>query len=73
MQEERPRRRSHARKTRHKPKGGMEKRDKMCGLVFPTAGCRPNLDFLDTLKAVAERVKLDKQNFWLHNSYFRLP
>jgi integrase len=43
-----------------------EKRDKTCGLVFPTAGCRPKLDFLDTLKAVAERAKLDKQNFWLH-------
>jgi len=43
-----------------------EKRDKTCGLVFPTAGCRPKLDFLDTVKAVAERAKLDKQNFWLH-------
>jgi integrase/recombinase XerD len=43
-----------------------EKRDKTCGLVFPTAGCRPKLDFLDTLKAVAGRAKLDKQNFWLH-------
>jgi integrase/recombinase XerD len=43
-----------------------EKRDKTCGLVFPTAGCRPKLDFLDTLKAVAERTKLSKENFWLH-------
>jgi len=43
-----------------------EKRDKTCGLVFPTTGCRPKLGFLDTLKAVAERAKLDKQNFWLH-------
>ena len=43
-----------------------EKRDKTCGLVFPTAGCRPKLDFLDALKSVAERAKLDKQNFWLH-------
>jgi hypothetical protein len=40
-----------------------EKRDKTCGLVFPTAGCRPKLDFLDSLKAVAERAELDKQNF----------
>ena len=43
-----------------------EKREKSCGLVFPTAGCRPKLDFLDILKAVAERAKLDKAKFWLH-------
>ncbi len=43
-----------------------EKRDKTCGLIFPTAGCRPKLDFLDTLKDVADRAKLDKQSFWLH-------
>jgi integrase len=42
------------------------KSDKACGLVFPTAGCKPKLDFLDCLKAVAERAKLDKENFWLH-------
>jgi integrase/recombinase XerD len=47
-------------------KAEKEKRDKTCGLVFPTAGCRPKLDFLDTLKTVAERAKLDKQDFWLH-------
>jgi integrase/recombinase XerD len=47
-------------------KAEKERRDKTCGLVFPTAGCRPKLDFLDVLKAVAERAKLDKQNFWLH-------
>jgi integrase/recombinase XerD len=47
-------------------KAEKEKRDKTCGLVFPTAGCRPKLDFLDTLKAVAERAKLDKESFWLH-------
>jgi site-specific recombinase XerD len=34
--------------------------------VFPTAGCRTKLNFLDDLKAVAERAKLDKDNFWLH-------
>jgi integrase len=33
-------------------KGEKEERDKTCGLVFPTAGCRPKLDFLDTLKTV---------------------
>jgi integrase len=42
------------------------KSDKTCTLVFPTAGCKPKLDFLDGLKAVAERAKLDKENFWLH-------
>jgi len=41
-------------------------KDKTCGLVFPTAGCKPKLDFLDCLKAVAERAKLDQDNFWLH-------
>jgi len=42
------------------------KADKTCGLVFPTAGCRPKLDFLDCLKSCAERAKLDKGKFWLH-------
>jgi integrase len=42
------------------------KASKDCTLVFPTAGCKPKLDFLDGLKAVAERAKLDKENFWLH-------
>jgi integrase/recombinase XerD len=42
------------------------KHDKSCGLVFPTAGCRPKLDFLDCLKAGAERAKLKKEDFWLH-------
>jgi site-specific recombinase XerD len=42
------------------------KADKTCNLVFPTAGCKPKLDFLDGLKAVAERAKLDKKSFWLH-------
>jgi integrase/recombinase XerD len=39
---------------------------KTCSLVFPTGGCRPKLDFLDCLKAVAERAKLDSDGFWLH-------
>jgi integrase/recombinase XerD len=42
------------------------KHDKSCGLVFPTAGCKPKLDFLDSLKAVADRAKLEKEHFWLH-------
>jgi integrase/recombinase XerD len=43
-----------------------KKADKTCDLVFPTAGCNPKLDFLDGLKAVAERAKLDPEDFWLH-------
>jgi integrase/recombinase XerD len=37
-----------------------------CNLVFPTAGCNPKLNFLDDLKAVAERAKLNAEDFWLH-------
>ena len=47
-------------------KASKAKADKKCGLVFPTAGCNPKLDFLDCLKAVAERGKLNKEDFWLH-------
>jgi len=47
-------------------KAWKAKADKTCVLVFPTAGCKPKLDFLDCLKAVAERAKLDEDNFWLH-------
>ncbi len=47
-------------------KAWKAKGDKTCDLVFPTAGCNPKLDFLDCLKAVAERAKLNKGNFWLH-------
>ena len=47
-------------------KAWKAKADKTCGLVFPTAGFKPKLDFLDCLKAVAERAKLDQDNFWLH-------
>ena len=42
------------------------KSDKTCGLVFPTAGCKPKLDFLDCLKVIAERAGLDPEHFWLH-------
>jgi integrase/recombinase XerD len=37
-----------------------------CPLVFPTASGRPKLDFLDACKAIAERAKLNPENFWLH-------
>jgi integrase/recombinase XerD len=47
-------------------KAWKTKADKTCTLVFPTSGCNPKLDFLDCLKAVAERAKLDRDNFWLH-------
>jgi integrase/recombinase XerD len=40
--------------------------DKTCPLIFPTKGCNPKLDFLDCLKAAAERANLDPENFWLH-------
>ena len=49
-----------------KLKSWKAKSDKTCGLVFPTAGCKPKLDFLDCLKECAERAKLEKENFWLH-------
>ena len=42
------------------------KANKAFDLVFPTAGCNPKLNFLDDLKVVAERAKLNKGNFWLH-------
>jgi integrase len=47
-------------------KAWKAKSAKDCNLVFPTAGCNPKLNFLDDLKAVAERAKLDPDNFWLH-------
>jgi integrase len=39
---------------------------KDCALVFPTAGCKPKLDFLDCLKAIAKRANLRPEDFWLH-------
>src|SRR5712692_720117 len=47
-------------------KAWKAKSDKTCGLVFPTAGCSPKLNFLDDLKAVAERANLQNGDFWLH-------
>ena len=43
-------------------KAWKAKADKTCGLVFPTAGCKPKLDFLDCLKAVAERAEFFTQS-----------
>jgi integrase len=47
-------------------KAWKAKSSKTCPFVFPTAGCKPKLDFLDCLKAIAERAKLDPDEFWLH-------
>jgi integrase len=47
-------------------KAWKAKSSKRCSLVFPTGGCRPKLDFLDCLKAIAERTKLDSDGFRLH-------
>src|ERR1700674_2926829 len=47
-------------------KARKAKASKGCALVFPTAGCRPKLDFLDCLKAVVRRTGLGPHNFWLH-------
>jgi integrase/recombinase XerD len=35
-------------------------------LVFPTAGGRPKLDFLDACKAISLRAKLNPDEFYLH-------
>jgi integrase/recombinase XerD len=43
-----------------------EKSDSTCGLVFPTTGCKPKQNFLDEVKAIAERAGLDKKDFYLH-------
>jgi integrase/recombinase XerD len=37
-----------------------------CPLLFPTSGCKPKLNFLDDCRAVAERAKLNPDDFWLH-------
>src|SRR5207245_10306093 len=42
------------------------KSDRTCGLVFPTAVCKPKMNFLNDLKAVAERANLSPDKFWLH-------
>jgi integrase len=47
-------------------KAHQAKTTKNYGLLFPTSGCKPKGNFLDDLKAVAERTELDKESFWLH-------
>jgi integrase/recombinase XerD len=47
-------------------KAWKAKAAKDCNLVFPTSGCRPKLDLLDCLKAVATRAKLRADDFRLH-------
>ncbi|MGC2610579.1 MAG: tyrosine-type recombinase/integrase [Candidatus Sulfotelmatobacter sp.] len=42
------------------------KANKTYPFVFPTSGGNVKMNFLDDLKAVAERAKLDEDNFWLH-------
>lgn len=37
-----------------------------CPLAFPTAGCKPKVDFLDVLKKAAKDAKLNPEHFWLH-------
>lgn len=49
-----------------KLKAWKEKSNKKCDLVFGTSGCQPKLDFLDCLKKVAERAKMDPDTCWLH-------
>ncbi len=49
------------------------KSDPHCPLLFPTAGCKPKLDFLDACKMVAKRAKLNPHDFWLHKFRGRLP
>ena len=47
-------------------KAWKAKADKTCNLIFLRSGCNPKLDFLDCLKAVAKRAKLNEDQFWLH-------
>ena len=42
------------------------KSDPLCPLLFPTTGGKPKLDFLDTCKMIAQRRKLNPDDFWLH-------
>lgn len=37
-----------------------------CPLLFPTSGCKPKLNFLDSCKAIAQRAGLNPEDFWLH-------
>ena len=37
-----------------------------CPLLFPTSGCKPKMNFLDSCKAIATRAGLNPDDFWLH-------
>ncbi|PYX52964.1 MAG: hypothetical protein DMG76_27430 [Acidobacteria bacterium] len=47
-------------------KAWKAKADKTCALVFATSGCNVKMNFLDDLKAIAERAELNPEDFWLH-------
>jgi len=47
-------------------KAWKAKSSKACALLFPTAGCKPKMNFLDDLKTIAERAELNPDDFWLH-------
>jgi integrase/recombinase XerD len=47
-------------------KAWKAKSNKLCPLVFPTSGCNVKMNFLDDLKAVAERAEVDSDTCWLH-------
>ena len=47
-------------------KAWKPKSSKECALLFPTAGCKPKMNFLDDLKTIAERAELNPDDFWLH-------
>jgi integrase len=46
-------------------KAWKAKSDKTCGLVFPTAGCKPKLNLLNECKTIAKRAGLTG-DFYLH-------
>jgi integrase/recombinase XerD len=37
-----------------------------CDLLFPTKGCKPQARFFQSCKLVAERARLNPDQFWLH-------
>jgi NADPH-dependent curcumin reductase CurA len=52
-------------------KGWKAKADKTCDLVFPTTGCKVKMNFLDDLKAVAQRAEQNPESFGFTNSGLR--
>ena len=55
-----------------KLKAWKAKSDKNCDLAFPTGGGNPKPDFVDCLKACAERAELNQEDFWLHKLPFHI-